>query len=128
MQAVPQIESVVNSHPELDVVLLFGSMATGKGRPDSDVDLAVQAAQPLSAGQKMALIADFAEATGRAVDLVDLRTAGEPLLGQILDHGRRIRCSNAAYAELLRRHLFDTEDFMPYVTRMLAERRKAWIG
>jgi hypothetical protein len=49
--------------------------------------------------EKMALIADFADVTGRAVDLVDLRTAGEPLLGQVLDHCRRIRCGNAAYAE-----------------------------
>jgi hypothetical protein len=73
-------------------------------------------------------MADLADATGRTVDLVDLRTAGEPLLGQILTHGRRIRCSNADYAELLRRHLFDTADFMPYVQRLLAQRRKNWIG
>jgi hypothetical protein len=78
--------------------------------------------------EKMALIADFADVTGRAVDPVDLRTAGEPLLGQVLDHCRRIRCGNAAYAEMLSRHVFDAEDFMPYVRRMLAERRKAWIG
>ena len=26
------------------------------------------------------------------------------------------------------RHLFDAADFLPYVERLLAERRRAWIG
>lgn len=123
-----QIEAAIAGHPELEVVLLFGSLATGLGRSDSDMDVAVRAAHPLGSRDKMMLMADLADATGRTVDLVDLRTAGEPLLGQILTHGRRIRCSNADYAELLRRHLFDTADFMPYVQRLLAQRRKNWIG
>lgn len=123
-----QIEAVIAEHPELELVLLFGSFATGKARPHSDVDLAVQADHVLSLEDKMGLIADLADATGRAVDLIDLRTAGEPLLGQILTHGKRIRSNPTAYAELMCRHIYANEDFMPYVRRMLAERRKAWIG
>lgn len=52
----------------------------------------------------------------------------EPLLGQILTHGRRVVGSDAERAELIRRHLFDVADFLPYVERMLHERRRAWIG
>mgnify|MGYP001406658797 CR=1 FL=1 len=43
-------------------------------------------------------------------------------------HGKRLRGSHGACAELLRRHLFDAADFLPYVERLLAERRRAWIG
>ncbi|MBK6715178.1 MAG: nucleotidyltransferase domain-containing protein [Burkholderiales bacterium] len=128
MDVVEPIERVIAGHPELEVVLLFGSMASGQGRPDSDVDLAVQAAHPLDAASKLALIAELGDATGRPVDLIDLRVVGEPLLGEILTHGKRLRGSHGACAELLRRHLFDAADFLPYVERLLAERRRAWIG
>lgn len=128
MDAIAQIERVLAGHPELEVVLLFGSLASGQGRADSDVDLAVQAARPLDAAGKLALIAEFGEATGRAVDLIDLRVVGEPLLGEILTRGRSLRGSRDARAELLRRHLLDSADFLPYVQRLLAERRRAWIG
>jgi len=43
----------------------------------------------------LALIAERA-ATGRSADLVDLRQVGEPWLGQVLRHGRRVRGSDAS--------------------------------
>jgi len=43
----------------------------------------------------LALIAERA-ATGRSADLVDLRQVGEPWLGQVLRHGRRLRGSDAS--------------------------------
>lgn len=131
MKPIPQIDAiatVLDRHPEIDVAIAFGSLASGRHRPDSDLDLAVRAPAVLGAAAKLALIAELAEATGRAVDLVDLRQVGEPLLGQVLQHGRRLRGSDEAFAELLHRHLLDAADFMPYVHRMLAERRARWIG
>lgn len=113
--------------PGLKLAILFGSAATGGMRPDSDIDLAVLTEAELEADQKMALIGDIAEATGRTVDLVDLRRAGEPLLGQILK-GIRLVGSDNDHAELALRHLYANEDFMPYVRRILEERRRSWIG
>ncbi len=108
--------------------MLFGSLAADRARHDSDLDLAVAAEQPLTAAERVGLIAELAEAIGRPVDLIDLHVVGEPLLGQILKRGRRILGSNGAYAELIKRHLFEEADFMPYRRRILAERRRAWIG
>ena len=51
----------------------------------------------------MTLIGDLAEALGRPVDLIDLRSVGEPLLGQILAHGVRLRGSASAQAALVNR-------------------------
>ena len=82
----------------------------------------------LTAETKMALIGALSQAIGRPVDLIDLRVAGEPLLGQILKHGVRLMGSDSDHAELIKRHLFDEADFMPYRRRILAERRRAWIG
>ncbi len=122
------LRCVTAKHPELRLVIIFGSLASGKARPDSDLDIAVSAARPLTADEKLHLTGDLAEATGRPVDVVDLRTVGEPLLGQILSGGHRIAGSDEEYAALVTRHLIDSADFLPYLNRILAEQRKTWIG
>jgi uncharacterized protein YutE (UPF0331/DUF86 family) len=95
-------------------------------RPDSDLDLAVDDGHRLTAGEK--LMDKLAERTGQPVDVVDLHAVGEPLLGQILRHGNRLLGSETCYADLIRRHLFDQTDYLPYRNRILAERRRAEAG
>ena len=125
--AIPII-GVLNRHPEIELAILFGSLATGLVRPDSDVDLAVSTARPLTGQARVTLIEEMAEVTGRPVDLVDLATVGEPLLGQILAKGRRLAGDDSRFARLLSRHWVEQADFLPYRDRILAERRAAWIG
>lgn len=127
-QELPAIREVLAGHPEIRLGLVFGSVAHGDAGPESDLDLAVASGrQPLDPDTKRRLIEELAAATGRPVDLVDLVTAGEPLLGQIIDHGYRITGSDSDYAELIIRHLGLKTDFLPYRQRLLAERRRAWI-
>ncbi len=126
--SIEQVKTVLALHPEICLAYVFGSVATGEARPDSDVDVAVKAASRLDTDLKMQLIEELAESTGRPVDLIDLYAVGEPLLGQILKYGVRVVGEDSAHAELISRHIFSSEDFMPYVARMLAERRKKWIG
>ncbi len=122
------ILAAISTQPSIGLVILFGSLAVGKGHAESDLDLAVDAGRRLTASEKMALISELAARTGRPVDLVDIRAIGEPLLGQILRHGKRILGSDTHYANLIRRHLFDQADYLPYRNRILAERRQSWIG
>lgn len=111
------------------IAILFGSMAGGGVDSESDLDLAVAADRPLDSGTRMALIDALSPRIGRPVDLVDLRTAGEPLLGQILCKGKLLLVRDTSLlAELMKRHVFDSADFLPYRRRLLAERRQAWIG
>jgi len=123
-----QIRQVLERHKAIRLALLFGSLAKGTAHRESDLDLAVGADHPLDADETMELISDLAEALGRPVDLIDLSTVGEPLLGQIIDGGRRVVGSNTLYAGLLLKHLYNQEDFVPYQRRILKERREAWIG
>lgn len=122
------ILSAIGTQPDIRLAILFGSLAAGKGRAESDLDLAVDAGRRLTASEKMALISELAGRTGRPVDLVDIHAIGEPLLGQVLRHGKRILGSDTSYANLIRRHLFDQADYLPYRDRILAERRQSWIG
>ncbi|NNM79947.1 MAG: nucleotidyltransferase domain-containing protein [Gallionella sp.] len=119
---------VLKQFPQISLAVLFGSVALGRQRPESDLDLAVAANRPLAADERIAIIGALTECTGRPIDLIDLHRVPEPLLGQIVRHGRRILGSDTLYGELISRHLFEQADFMPYRTRVLAERRMAWIG
>jgi predicted nucleotidyltransferase len=123
-----QLLGVLSHFPNVVQALVFGSAATGKQRADSDLDIAVETHQPLTANEKISLIASLAVETGRPIDLIDLGVVAEPLLGQIVRHGRRLLGSDGAYGQLISRHLSEQADFMPYRNRILAERRLAWIG
>jgi predicted nucleotidyltransferase len=122
------IRAVLDRYPDLTLAIVFGSLAQGRARRESDLDIAVKARKPLIAGHKIALIEDLALATGRAIDLIDLATAGVPLLGEIIRGGTRILGSDEAYAELALRNIYLNEDFLPYVKRSLKERNRRWLS
>jgi predicted nucleotidyltransferase len=123
-----QLKEVFSHFPEITLAVLFGSVALGHQRADSDLDIAVAANHPLTVGEKSSMISALAEQTGRPIDLIDLNVVSEPVLGQIVRHGRRVLGSDTLYGKLISRHVFEQEDFMPYRTRLLAERRMTWIG
>jgi predicted nucleotidyltransferase len=62
-----QVITALEAHPDIELAFVYGSVARGQARSDSDVDVAVQAPAPLDANEKMRLIEDIAAATGRAV-------------------------------------------------------------
>jgi len=125
--AIQQIQNALALHPDIRLAYVFGSVAQGRARPDSDVDVAVQMPKPLDSALRTQLIEELALATGRPVDLIDLQTVREPLLGQILKHGKRVAGDKTAHIAMMSRHVYAMEDFVPYVTRMLEERRRLWI-
>lgn len=122
------IKQVLDRHSIIRLAVLFGSLAKGEAGHDSDLDLAIDVDRPLEEQEKIQLIAELAEALGRPVDLVDIFSVGEPLLGQIVTRGKRILGDDTRYAVMLSKHLFNQADFMPYRSRILKERRQAWIG
>lgn len=123
-----QLREVFAFFPNVAFVMLFGSVASGIARAESDLDIAVAADHVLTTEEKISIVNMLAARMGRPVDLIDLGKVSEPLLGQILRHGRRILGSDRQYGELINHHLLEQADFMPYRTRLLAERRMAWIG
>ncbi len=83
---------------EAEFAYLYGSAAESASRlrSDSDVDLAVWFAAPLSVDERIDWTARLAEATGRDVDLIDLWTADPIISMQVLRHGRLIHCQDRA--------------------------------
>ena len=123
------IEQVLARHPSIVVAILFGSLGAGHSRNDSDLDLAVASTSPLSSQTRLQLIEELAVGLGQPVDLIDLDQTHGPLLQQILTKGRLLLCTDRTrYADLLLRVVYEEADVMPYYRRILAERRRAWIG
>jgi len=123
------IEQVLTRHPSIVVAIIFGSLAAGKSRHDSDLDLAVASTTPLDPQIRIQLIEELALGLGRPVDLIDLAQTHGPLLQQVLTKGRLLICTDRTrYADLLLRVVYEEADVMPYYRRILAERRQAWIG
>jgi len=121
-----QITEQLRIFPSLSTAILFGSAAIRDTNPFSDLDIAVQSKQSIDSEFRMKLIEHLASQFGRPIDLIDLRTVGEPLLGEILK-GIRLFGSNHDYAQLLNRHLVDAADFIPLQQRILKARRDSWI-
>jgi len=122
------VTTFLRQHEDIQLAILFGSLATGKARPNSDIDIAMKKKYPLSAEEKIELISQLALITGRAVDLVDLSTAGEPILGQIIKYGKRLIGTDTAFAEMSLKHLYAQADYVPYMERTLKERRQEWLA
>lgn len=123
-----RLQIALSSIVPIRLALVFGSVARGSARADSDIDIAVWTHCPLTADTKIRMIETIAHSTGRAVDLVDLSCTGHPLLGEILRDGVRIIGDASTQADLATRAVFDRADFFPYVQQLLQTRRQAWIG
>jgi predicted nucleotidyltransferase len=123
-----RLAAALAAEGDVQFAVAFGSLARGEARFDSDVDVGVLTARPLTSERRSALMDLVASATGRTVDLVDLRAAGVPLLRSALCHGRElVRKDAAAYGRLVGRMVADAEDFLPLQQRLLRERRARWI-
>ena len=72
--------------PSVELVVLFGSVARGRSRPDSDLDVAVRCDGPADLDALYLLLAPRLAAS--RLDLVDLRRCGTLLAFQVARHGR----------------------------------------
>lgn len=126
--AAATLGRVLARFPQLKLAMVFGSVARGTPRPDSDLDIAVARSRGvLTAHERMDIIGALAQETGRPIDLIDLHDVSPALLGQILGHGHRVLGSDTAYGELISRYVVEQADFAPYRNRLLKERRAAWM-
>lgn len=117
---LPLVRDVVAAQPELAATYVFGSVARGTARDDSDLDLGVVYRErgPDAARHDRiatALAAAVSRATGfECVDVVDLATQGPIFAHRVLCDGRLVH-----EADRVRRIDFESDtmshafDFMP---------------
>lgn len=126
--AIARLKAVLTNFPQLRFAVLFGSIARGTERPESDIDVAVQADKELTVNERLAITEAIALSFNRPVDLVDLRTAGQPLLDQIVGTGIQVIGPRHMWGDLIYRNIMENEDFVRYQKRILEGRRNAWMN
>lgn len=87
-------------------VYLYGSLACGEARSESDVDLAILASRPVPREKLYQLALELMELCGREVDLVDLRQIPTVLAMQVISTGKRLFCRDLFACELFATHVF----------------------
>ena len=88
---------------QLDFVILHGSYATGRPRPDSDVDIAIVRKQPLSFDDSAklygALAGIFGDTAARELDLKSLYGVDPFLRNEVVRGGRLLYGDRSAYED-----------------------------
>jgi len=124
---IQKLKTELEKDQEIELAILFGSCAKGNANFNSDIDIGIKLNKSLLENKKTSLIQLIAVTTGRAVDLVDLRKVGQPLLSQIIKYGMVIKGQEEMFTELAIRNIYANEDFLPYIKRSLQTRREKWI-
>jgi predicted nucleotidyltransferase len=124
-EKVEKVEKWLEQNNEIELAILFGSYAKGSQTSKSDLDLAIQlvSGSSISAKKKLHFIEQLANLLLVNVDLVDLQRTGQPLLSQIMKYGKRLKGGQTQYAELAIKNINTSQDFLPYIKRMMSERR-----
>ncbi|MDD3690417.1 MAG: nucleotidyltransferase domain-containing protein [Synergistaceae bacterium] len=92
------------------LAFLIGSFATGKSRPDSDVDVAVLFGRIPDHMEILDLRERLSEGLKRDIDLVILNEAGPIIRMQALKTGIRLRAEKGAYEDFFVRTVNEYED------------------
>jgi predicted nucleotidyltransferase len=81
------IDIVQAIFPLVQGIYIYGSMARGEGRSDSDVDIAVVQESAIEADQALQLRSQLGVRLGRDIDVLDLRRASTEIAFQVVGEG-----------------------------------------
>ena len=115
------VERLREEFPELRAVYRFGSFGTEHERPDSDIDLAVYAGEPLPVMKLWRVAQELAADVGRDVDLVDLASASTVMRAGVVHSGARVYCADEAACATF-------EDYVYSSYARLNEERRGILG
>lgn len=115
---------VLKKFPDVNVAIIYGSIAKGTQTKKSDLDLAIAGEKIFSPDQKVDLINNVSVACGIEVDLIDLNEATGTVLKEAIRSGKVILNDRPEIlAKVLSRLMFDEEDFQKSRARMMKLRR-----
>src|SRR5262245_16415594 len=110
-------------------IYVFGSVAKGTARADSDLDVAVLVPNRIPATRLFQLGNDPGARLSRPVDRIDFATAPETLQAEILRNGRLIaEADPAARATLIMRALSRYQRLNEEQARLREMHRRRWMG
>lgn len=127
-----QVAEYCATRPEIVACYLFGSQATGRTRPGSDVDLAFLLADGLSRQERfdlrMKYFADLSGLLHKEVDVVIINEIADVLLGQIFAKGKAVFGGESAPLRTFRRRKLPIIAEFSYYIDLRLEKFRARYG
>ncbi len=125
---IETLQTVFREFPDILIVTLFGSAATGMLRSDSDIDIGVAAEKQLNFTRKTEIYLALLQALKREIDLVDLNEVDGMILKSALCSGEIvIRQSVPLLARLLKKMWYHQADMMPLITMIMEQQIERFI-
>jgi len=114
---------------DIDLMIIFGSRAKVRQRPDSDLDLGIWRSSKWSVDFHRECVVQITSFLPTAIDLIDLSKIDGPLLQEILCSGKKIYQQQDHLLGVLYVRLMDWRtDFMPAWENMVDQRRKRFLA
>ena len=114
---------------DIDLMIIFGSRAKRRERPDSDLDLGIWRSSKWSVNFHRECVEQITDFLPVPIDLIDLSKIDGPLLQEILCNGKKIYQQKDHLLGVLYVRLMDWRtDFMPAWENMLDQRRKRFLA
>lgn len=114
MDITANIVKVVSKEPDVELCILYGSLAKGNATTSSDVDIAIAGKKVFPKSFLCDLNIRMSELTGKEVDIIDLTTKSGVILQQALCTGKvLINKSPDIYASLIKKMWYNQQDMMP---------------
>ena len=114
---------------DIDLMIIFGSRAKRRERPDSDLDLGVWRSSKWNIDFHRECVEQITAFMPVPIDLIDLSKIDGPLLQEILCSGKKIYQQQDHLLGVLYVRLMDWRtDFMPAWENMVDQRRKRFLA
>jgi len=128
---IQNLTQVFQTFPELNLAILYGSVAAGTARPDSDIDIAVaiDSRTPIPYETLLRISSEIGARTGREAQVRDLSQAQGVFLQQVLTKGIVVlQRDSTVRAHLIIRMLDFVEDMLPNVRMIRTRNRERFLA
>lgn len=114
---------------DIDLMIIFGSRAHDRERPDSDLDLGVWRSSKWTHDFHLGCVEQLTSILPVPIDLIDLSKVDGPILQEILCKGKKIfQKQDHLFGELYVRLMDWRTDFLPAWENMVDQRRKRFLA
>jgi predicted nucleotidyltransferase len=100
------VKTLLEQHPDLVTIYLFGSMAQENMGPEGDIDLAILPRKPLDSFKTWKLAQDLSILLHHEIDLIDLLKASTVMRVQVISKGICLYEGNRIEREKFEDHVY----------------------
>jgi len=99
---------------KIDLIVLFGSLAKGNERSESDADIGISRNKSFELEEDLQLRQDLQQIFKREIDIVEIKRASPLLLGEIAKNSRLLYGKKDKFTEMKILAMKKYIDFKPY--------------